>query len=182
MASENRFDFIFGDYQIVSGNLVVNERGNSPLGGNLFYSATFNTESNRLLFGTNGGLSEINQPESFKAKDNWKVYTGNHTTSKMTNGKIQSVAVSGNSPLPTNFIKLSLEIGDNLFIGSDEGLVRLNRKTGDWIHYNIDNELGGDQILSLYSTDLKFTKLLFVGTSGGLSILQVSESQPKEEA
>lgn len=182
MASENRFDFIFGDYQIVSGNLVVNERGNSPLGGNLFYSATFNAESNRLLFGTNGGLSEINQPEKFKVKGNWKIYTGNHTTSKMTNGKIQSVAVSGNSPLPTNFIKLSLEIGDNLFIGSDEGLARLNRKTGDWMHYNIDNQLGGDQILSLYSTDLKFKKLLFVGTSGGLSILQVSESQPKEEA
>lgn len=182
MANDNSFDFIYGDYQIVSGNLVINERGNSPLGGNLFYSTSFNSESNRILFSTNGGLSEVSPPEDYKNKNNWKVYTGNHSTSKMINGKIQSVPILGNSPLPTNFIKLSLEIGDNLFIGSDEGLAHLNRRTGDWIQYNIDNQLGGNQVLCLYSSDLKFRKLLFVGTSGGLSILQVSEGQPKEES
>lgn len=182
MNSAGNFDFVFGDYQIISGSLIINERGNSPLGGNLFYSINFSQKSNRLLLNTNGGLAEISPPENYTNDKNWKIYSGDHTTSKMIDGQIQSIPVKGNSPLPNNFIKLSLEIGDNLYIGSDDGLAHFNRQTQSWSHYNIDNQLSGDQVLSLYSMSQPDHELLFVGTSGGLSILQIPKSQPKEES
>ena len=100
----------------------------------------------------------------------------------MINGQIESIPVKGNSPLPNNFIKLSIEIGDSLFIGSDEGLAKFDRKTNLWSLYNIDNQLSGDQVLSLYSLEQSGEHLLMVGTSGGLSILKINSSRTKEES
>ena len=181
MVGEKKFDFLYGDYQIIQGNMIIDERGNSPLGGNLLYSITYSPTNDRLLFNTNGGLSEINSPKKYKTKKAWNIYTGDHTTSRMIAGQIESVPIKGNSPLPNNFIKLSLEIGDNLFIGSDEGLAQFNRKTKSWNLYDMDNQLSGDKVLSLYSLSQSGIHLLLVGTSGGLSILQIPPSQLKEE-
>lgn len=182
MINENKFDFLFGDYQIVQSNMIIDERGNSPLGGNLLYSIAYSPQSNRLLLNSNGGLSVINGPENYKKKNAWVNYTGDHTTSRMVSGQIESVPVKGNSPLPNNFIKLSMEIGDSLFIGSDEGLATLERNTGSWNLYNIDNQLSGDQVLSLYSLEKTGENLLFVGTSGGLSIIKIISNHQKEES
>ncbi|MEE2924664.1 MAG: two-component regulator propeller domain-containing protein [bacterium] len=182
MKSENKFDFLFGDYQIVQSNMIIDERGNSPLSGNLLYSITYSPQTNRLLLNSNGGLSIINSPENYKNKNTWVSYTGDHTTSRMINGQIESIPVKGNSPLPNNFIKLSIEIGDSLFIGSDEGLAKFDRKTNLWSLYNIDNQLSGDQVLSLYSLEQSGEHLLMVGTSGGLSILKINSSRTKEES
>ena len=100
----------------------------------------------------------------------------------MFNGQIESSPVKGNSPLPNNFIKLSIEIGDSLFIGSDEGLSQFDENSKSWSLYNIDNQLSGDQVLSLYNIELTGEHLLLVGTSGGLSIIKVASNQPKEES
>ena len=182
MINENKFEFVFGDYQIVQSNMIIDERGNSPLGGNLLYSVTYSPKSNRLLLNSNGGLSIINGPENYKKKNAWINYTGDHTTSRMISGQIESVPVKGNSPLPNNFIKLSMEIGDSLFIGSDEGLATYEHNTKSWNLYNIDNQLSGDQILSLYSLEKTEENLLFVGTSGGLSIIKIISNHHKEES
>ena len=68
MKSENKFDFLFGDYQIVQSNMIIDERGNSPLSGNLLYSITYSPQTNRLLLNSNGGLSIINSPENIKIR------------------------------------------------------------------------------------------------------------------
>lgn len=182
MKGESKFDFVYGDYQIVQSNMIIDERGNSPLGGNLLYSISYSPQKNRLLLNSNGGLSIINTPENFKKKKAWINYTGDHTTSRMFNGQIESAPVKGNSPLPNNFIKLSIEIGDSLFIGSDEGLAQFDENSKSWSLYNIDNQLSGDQVLSLYNIELTGEHLLLVGTSGGLSIIKGASNQPKEES
>ena len=182
MINERKFDFLYGDYQIVQGNMIIEERGNSPLSGNLLYSIGYSPVNDRLLFNTNGGLSELNSPNNYKTAKAWNVFTGDHVTSRMISGQIESVPVRGNSPLPNNFIKLSIEIGDNLFVGSDEGLAQFNRKNGSWNLYNIDNKLSGDEVLSLYNLNQPDGNLLLVGTSGGLSILGITTNQFKEES
>ena len=75
MKGESKFDFLYGDYQIVQSNMIIDERENSPLGGNLLYSISYSSQKNRLLLNSNGGLSIINTPENFKKKKRLSVTT-----------------------------------------------------------------------------------------------------------
>ena len=78
--------------------------------------------------------------------------------------------------------KISFWMNASLYIGSDEGLAKFDRKTKSWNLYNIDNQLSGDQVLSLYNLELSGERLLLVGTSSGLSILKIISSRLKEES
>jgi ligand-binding sensor domain-containing protein len=179
MKTESDFDFLYGNFQIIQGNTVINRPGNSPLGGNLFYHVETDPQRDLLLFATNGGLSILKKSAQPKIRKNWKLYTGNHTVSRMTPEGLQEFPLKGNSPLPTNFIKRALFVDDSLYIGTDQGLILL--RDGNWTVYNLDNAMPGDQIHDLFHYETIRSDIVYVGTSGGLAEFNEEKHMPQEE-
>ena len=110
-----KIDFLMADFQIIQGNSVIDRKGNSPLGGNLLYDIFYDEKANQLIFATNGGVSILSDPERYKNAENWRTYTGDHTISRMTGSGLGEFPVPGNSPLPTNFIKTAVKLGESLY-------------------------------------------------------------------
>jgi len=179
MNGESDFDFLYGNFQIIQGNTVINRPGNSPLGGNLFYHVQTDPKKDLLLFATNGGLSILKEPSQMKVRKNWKLYTGSHTVSRMTPDGLQEFPLKGNSPLPTNFINRALFVDDSLYIGTNEGLILL--RDGNWKVYNLDNAMPGDQIHDLFHYETIRSDIVYVGTSGGLAEFNEEKHMPHEE-
>lgn len=179
MDGNSNFDFLFADFQIIQGNSVINKKGNSPLRGNLFYEIYTDSSDPTILFSTNGGISVLRSPDEYKNPTAWKTYTGNHTISRMTDTGVQEFPVRGNSSLPTNFVKTAVKLGDSLYFGTEEGLVRL--KNQDWTVYNLENHLPGDRIYDLFAVDSISEDILYVGTGGGLAVIREPKHHSQED-
>jgi len=163
------YEFLYGNYQIIQGNSVVNHAGNSPLGGNLFFDISVNPEHGGLMFSTNGGLSLLKNPDNYKSPGEWQTLTGDHTQTRMDLGRLVEHPIKGNSPLPSNFIKTAYGYGDLVLIGTDSGLFLL--KDGKFEKYGLENQLAGDTIHDLYHQSNVDSDVIYVATNGGLSIL-----------
>lgn len=170
----NKFDFYYGNYQIIQGNSVVNHAGNSALSGNLVFDIRKHPSNNQLLFSTNGGLSLLLEPDQASSASSWMTYTGDHTQTVMHMGELQERPTKGNSPLTTNFINNALGFSDYLLIGTDNGLFFVRDR--QFVRYSLENQLAGDTIHDLYHVSNVDNDVVYIATNGGLSVLNVAKA------
>ena len=173
----SKFSFFFGDYQIIQGSSLINKKGNSPLGGNLFYNIS-TTEDGQVFFSTNGGVNILQDCKSPNSNSNWKLYDTDHTKSRMSADGIEEFSVRGNSPLPSNFISIVKKLDNDLLVGTKEGLGIFSN--GKWEIQNLEKNLSGDRIFDIFVDKQENPTTAYIATNGGLTILKQTKKENGE--
>jgi hypothetical protein len=152
---------LYGNYQNIMHDMITNEKGNSDLCGNQVNRLDVDAESGKLLVCTNTGLSV------YDGKDGFKTYQGDYEILSSEGGKKQRVKQKGTVALPAPNVTCALSVGSVLWVGTAEGLARLD---GEALQlFDTEQGLPSSAVSSLAFDEAR--KVLFVGTDKGLVAL-----------
>jgi ligand-binding sensor domain-containing protein len=151
---------LYGDYLNIQGEFVTPEKGNSELCGNIVNRIDLDGEG-RLLICTQTGLSV------FDGKEGWKKFQGDYETHTAETGLKSRVKRKGNIELPHPSVTTAAFLGNLLWIGTPEGLVRLDGDKSQL--FDTGTNLPSSAITALAHDAAN--QVLFVGTDKGLVAL-----------
>lgn len=179
-----------GDYQNMVDNTVINERGNTPLAGNLINHIAYDAKKDRLLVASNAGLSIFNGKDHWEfitkkdgenetvesivreGADSWEVIQPDHEILSSEGDQVHRVVKRGNVPMPSPEFTSVAPVGKWIFVGTGAGLGRIDETKykqdaeGGVGLFTTDDGLPSDSVTSLAYSGHK--GLLFVGTEAGL--------------
>lgn len=163
----------FGDFQNIMGDVITDEKGNSPLCGNQSNRIEFDKASGNLLICTETGLS------LFDGADRWTHFQGDYEVLKSEGTDKSRVTRKGNVNLPSPSVTCAAIAGSRTWIGTQRGLAMV--ENGQVTLLGDGDGLPADHITSLVADPAR--KVLFVGTTAGIAVVgPLASSSPPASA